>query len=118
MGAIRDAALIDIKAAQVDIKAAQVDIKAAQEKLFIHAQLQHMSGAYSKLLASIPTLINKEKNLLKRAINRRSYLRALKNVLISPLIIYLHHIVSSMNAVREEDTVDRLNEYMRNINNF
>ena len=118
MGAIRDAALIDIKAAQVDIKAALIDIKSAEEELFIHAQLQHMSGAYSKLLASIPTLINKEKNLLKRAINRRSYLRELKNVLINPLIIYLHHVVSSMNAVTQEDTVDRLNEYIQNINSF
>lgn len=77
-----------------------------------------MAGAYSKLLVSIPTIINKEKNLLKRAINRRYYLRELKDVLIKPLVNYLGHIVSSVEAVKEEDHVERLNEYMENINSF
>jgi hypothetical protein len=105
MGAMGDAILRDITLAQ---RADPISL----------LQLQCMAGAFSKLLVNVPTLINKERNLLKRAINRRHYLSELKDGLINPLIIYLGHIVSSMESVREEDTVDRLNEYMQNINSF
>jgi hypothetical protein len=81
-------------------------------------QLQIIAGFISKILCNIPQIIRQENDKLFVPHAAVSYLKLLDSVLLTPLLAYLSFVLSHDEEVMREDTVKRLNDYRKGINQF